>query len=212
MLRQQLLDTPRGRIVTMLRPGGLTADEIAERLQLTASAVRAQLTAMERDGVVQRTSQRRGVTRPSQVFELTSQVEQLLSQAYVPLLTQLVRVFARALPGEVVDDLMRETGRELAQLLLNGTRSSGAVAGRAALASQLMNERLGAVTRVVQNGTLIIRGAACPLAALTENHPAVCLAMERMVSDVVGAQARECCDRGSRPRCCFEIDAGVEVE
>jgi predicted ArsR family transcriptional regulator len=62
MLRQQLLDTSRGRIVTLLQHGGLTVDDIASQLGLTANAVRAQITAMERDGVVQRVGRRPGTT------------------------------------------------------------------------------------------------------------------------------------------------------
>ena len=71
MLRQQFLDTSRGRIVTLLRMGGLTADDIAARLELTRSAVRFQLVAMERDGVVGRVGKKPGTTRPSYVYELT---------------------------------------------------------------------------------------------------------------------------------------------
>src|SRR5918995_3282396 len=100
MLRQQLLDTSRGRIVTSLQRGGLTVDDLASKLDLTPNAVRAQLTAMERDGVVQRVGLRPGTTRPFHVFQLTPEVEQLLSQAYMPLLTQLVQVFANALPAD----------------------------------------------------------------------------------------------------------------
>lgn len=205
MLRQQLLDTSRGRIVTLLRRGGLTADDIAAKLTLTASAVRAQLTGMERDGVVQRIGHRPGTTRPSQVFELTPEVEQLLSQAYVPLLLQFVRVLTRGLTTRAVNDLMREAGKELADELSGGHRPSGDLHARVALSSQLMNEQLGAVTHVEGNGGFVIRGAACPLAALTGKHPAVCLAMESFVSEVVGVPVRECCDRSARPQCCFEI-------
>jgi predicted ArsR family transcriptional regulator len=71
MLRQQLLDTSRGRIVMLLQGGGLTADDIATRLRLTRSAVRVQIAAMERDGVVRKAGKRPGTTRPSHVFELT---------------------------------------------------------------------------------------------------------------------------------------------
>ena len=99
MLRQQLLDTSRGRIVTLLQAGNLTADDVATKLGLTRSAVRAQITAMERDGVVQKAGKRPGTTRPSHVYALSAQVEQLLSKAYVPLLTHLVGVFAETLPG-----------------------------------------------------------------------------------------------------------------
>ena len=205
MLRRQLLDTSRGRIVTLLRTGGLTADDVAAKLKLTASAIRAQLASMERDGVVQRVGQRPGTTRPSQVFELTPEVEQLLSQAYVPLLTKMVGVFTRGLPTDTVHKLLREAGKELADELLGGARQSGSLRARVARVSALMNEQLGAVTHVEANGSYVIRGAACPLAALTGKHPGVCLAMESFVSEAVGAGVHECCDRTERPRCCFEI-------
>jgi DeoR family transcriptional regulator, suf operon transcriptional repressor len=207
MLRQQLLDTSRGRIVTLLRRGRLTADDIAAKLKLTTSGVRAQLAGMERDGVVQRVGQRAGTTRPSHLFELTPEVEQLLSQAYVPLLSQFVRVFTRGRAAKEVNALMREAGKELAEEFLGGKRPPGNLRARAAVASNLMNEQLGAVTQVEGNGELIIRGANCPVAALTGKHQAVCLAMESFVSEVIGVPARECCDRRGRPQCCFEIHA-----
>jgi len=205
MLRQQLLDTSRGRIVTLLQRGGLTVDDIASQLGLTANAVRAQLTAMERDGVVQRVGRRPGTTRPFHVFELTPEVEQLLSQAYIPLLMQLVQAFSNALPAGQVDALMREAGKGLAGELPIAKRSGDSLEARVRAASELLNKELGAVTHLEKNGGYIIRGAGCPLAALTGKHPAVCLAIESLLSEVLGADVRECCDRESRPQCCFKI-------
>lgn len=204
-LREQLLDTSRGRIVTLLRRGGSTADDIAGKLGLTRSAVRAQISAMERDGVVRKTGKRPGTTRPSHVFELTPETELLLSKAYVPLLTHLVDVFAEALPSDQIESLMRRTGRALARELSRGKRPSGALRSRVGAASRLLNGQLGAITRVEANGGLVIRGSGCPLAALTGKHRGVCLAMESLVSEIVGVPVRQCCDRENRPRCCFEI-------
>ena len=206
MLRNQLLDSSRGRIVSLLRGGGgLTADDIASKLKLTPSAVRAQITAMERDGVVRRTGRRPGTTRPSHLFELTPEVEQLLSSAYIPLLTHLVDTFAEGLPANQVEAILRRTGRRLAEDLSRGRRPVGDLRSRVAMVSEIMNEQLGAQTYVEGNGGYVIRGVGCPLAALTGKHPGVCLAMESMVADVLGLPVRECCDRSERPRCCFEI-------
>src|SRR5918995_6881601 len=124
MLRQQLLDSSRGRIVTLLRHGGLTVDDIASQLSLTPNAVRAQMTGMERDGVVRRVGRRPGTTRPSYVFELTPEVEQLLSKAYIPLLTGLVDVFAEALPADQIEALLRKIGQGLAEQVTRGKRVS----------------------------------------------------------------------------------------
>lgn len=204
MLRQQLLDTGRGRIVSLLQRGPLTVDDMASKLELSASGVRAQITAMERDGVVRRQGIRAGATRPSRVFELTPEVEQLLSQAYLPLLTRLVDVFAESLPERQLDALLRQVGKKLARDL-TGARPSGSLRSRVKLASEVLNKQLGAVTHVEENGRYVIRGEGCPLSALTGKHPAVCGAMESLVKELVGASVHECCERDQRPRCCFEI-------
>jgi predicted ArsR family transcriptional regulator len=204
MLRQQLLDTGRGRIVSLLQRGPMTVDEMASKLELSASGVRALVTAMERDGVVQRRGRKAGATRPSRIFELTPEVEQLLSRAYIPLLTRLVDVFAETMPERQVDALLRQVGKKLA-LELAPVPPSGSLRSRVVSASALLNDQLGAVTRVVENGRYEIRGEGCPLSALTGKHPAVCRALESLVSELVGASVRECCERTERPRCCFEI-------
>jgi predicted ArsR family transcriptional regulator len=205
MLKQQLLDTTRGRIVTLLQREGLTVDNIASKLGLTSNAIRAQMTAMERDGVVRRSGRRPGTTRPSHVFELTPEVEQLLSQAYLPFLSQLVQVFANALPPAQVEKLMRTAGKGLANELPAAKRPNGSMKSRVSAASDLLNTHLGAVTHVEANGGYVIRGAGCPLAALTGKHPAVCFAMESLLTELVGVEVRQCCERAGRPNCCFEF-------
>ena len=206
MLRQQLLDTSRGRIVTLFRAGRRTAEDVAKQLGLTSSAVRIHIAAMERDGVVRKVGKRPGTTRPSLLYELTPETEQLLSKAYVPLLTHLVDVFAAALPGEEVERLLRATGKALASELSPQQPLSGGLAARVAAASKVLNEYLGALTQIESNGTIVIRGAGCPLAAISGKHRGVCLAMESLVTELIGAPVRECCDRAERPRCCFEVE------
>jgi DeoR family transcriptional regulator, suf operon transcriptional repressor len=208
LLGKQLLDTARGRIVSLLRLDALTSDEIASKLGLTRSAVRIQIAAMERDGVVRRVGKKPGTTRPSHVFELTTEVEQLLSKAYFPILTNLVDVFAEALFPEQLTALLRKTGKALARELIRGRRVSGNLRARVNAASEMLNDQLGATTHVEGNGKIVIRGVGCPLAALTGKHPGVCLAMESLVTEIVGTSARECCDRNDRPRCCFEVSSG----
>jgi predicted ArsR family transcriptional regulator len=139
------------------------------------------------------------------VFELTPEVEQLLSSAYIPLLTQLVDVFTDGLPAQQLETMLRQAGKRLAGELSQGKRLSGSLSARVAAASDMMNEQLGAMTHVEGNGKWVIRGVGCPLAALTGKHPGVCQAMESLVAKVIGVPVRECCDRSERPRCCFEI-------
>ena len=205
MLRQQLLDTTRGRIVALLHRGPLTVDDIAAQMSLTTNAVRVQITSMERDGLVRRSGRRPGTTRPSNVYELTDEVEHLLSRAYVPLLTQVVKLFATGIPSAQVDAFFRDAGQGLATDLVAATPVPGDLATRVKFASDLMNSQLGATTHVKGNGKYVIQGLGCPLAAITGKHPAVCHALESLVTEIVGVVAYECCDRSERPKCCFEI-------
>lgn len=209
LFSRHFLDTSRGRIVAALQRGPRTVDEVAGELRLTSSGVRAHMTAMERDGVVRRTGRRQGTTRPSQLFELTAEVEQLLSRAYVPFLAQLVEEFAAAMPPSQVEALLGRVGKSLAAAL-RAAPPRGSLEARVRAASALLNQELGALTHVERNGRFRIQGTCCPLAAITGKHRAVCLAIEKLVSEVVGARVRECCDRTGRPRCCFEIQARAQ--
>jgi len=55
----RILETTRGRVVTLLRRGGMTTDELAGALGLTDNAIRAHLATLERDGFVQAQGERR---------------------------------------------------------------------------------------------------------------------------------------------------------
>jgi DeoR family transcriptional regulator, suf operon transcriptional repressor len=207
--RRQFFESSRGRIVGLLRRGGQTVDEIASALELTDNAVRVQLAGMERDGLVRRSGLRRGTTRPAHVYELLPETEQLLSGAYIPLLHQLVRVVAAHESAGAFDALIREAGRGLATEL-PAHIPDGPLERRVAAASQLLNQELGALTEVEKrNDDYVIRGHGCPLAALTGKQPGVCHAIESLLAELLKTRVHECCDRGGRPRCCFEVFASL---
>jgi predicted ArsR family transcriptional regulator len=205
LLRRRLLDSTRGRIVELLESGSSTADELASQLGVSRSAIRVQLTAMERDGVVVRTGTRAGTTRPSNVFELTSESRQFLSKAYLPLLGDLISELETSLTPEQLHSLLRRVGKRLARGLTGRKRTTEDLRSRVTTASELMNAQFGARTHVESNGVYAIVGSACPLAAVTSTHPAVCQGVGAWLSDVIGAPVQECCDRIGQPRCRFEI-------
>jgi predicted ArsR family transcriptional regulator len=204
----QFFDSTRGRIVNLLRVGGVTVDDIASRLGLSQNAVRTQLTRMERDGLVTRARMERRTTRPSQVFELTPEAQQLLSKAYIPFLTRLIRLIGARHSEDEFALLMREAGRSLAADYRRRVAETGPLEARLLDASRMLNEEFGAITKVERSdGKIVIRGHGCPLAALTGNHPAVCLAVESLLTELVKAPVKECCTRDEPPRCCFEVRA-----
>ena len=194
-----------GRILELLRRSPKTVDELAIALDLTRTAVRAQLAGLERDGLVQQVGSRRGASKPSRMYGVTPQAELLFSQAYVPILTRLLHVLATRFSPAEFDSVMHEVGRELME---GRTVPRGHLRERVAGASLLLNE-LGGLTEVLEeDGGYLIQSHGCPLAAATANHPEVCNALESLLSEFVGSRVTKCCDRFNRERCCFEISSG----
>jgi predicted ArsR family transcriptional regulator len=191
-----------GQLLELLRRTPMTVEELAAALGVTRTAVRAQLATLERDALVEQRGSRRGASKPSRLYGVTSQAELLFSRAYVPILTRLLQVLARSQAAPEFDATMREVGREL----MEGHRvAAGTLRERVAGASALLNE-LGGLTEVEEeNGSYLIRSHGCPLAAATATHPEVCNALESMLSVFVGSEVNKCCDRYDRVRCCFEI-------
>src|SRR5690242_3667255 len=87
---KDFLASTKGRIVSLLRGVGGTVNDLADALALTDNAVRAQLTALERDGLVRKRGIRRGLRKPHQEYELTPEAEQLFPKPYAAVLSELL--------------------------------------------------------------------------------------------------------------------------
>jgi predicted ArsR family transcriptional regulator len=180
-------------------------EDLARALDLTDNGVRAHLAVLERDGIVrQRGSVRRssGGGKPAYVYELTQEGEDLFPKAYEPTLRGLLDVLADQLGPEESEALLRLVGRRLAGE--HSTRADGAHA-RLEAAVEVLNELGGLAELEERDGAVVIRGYSCPLAGVTPDHPEVCRMAETLIAEVAGVSVYEQCDRGERPRCCFEI-------
>jgi predicted ArsR family transcriptional regulator len=207
----KFFESTRGQIVVLLRRSGRTVEELARALGLTDNGVRAHLAVLERDGIArQRGSVRRGSGggKPAYIYELTLEAEDLFPKAYEPTLGRLLEVLYERLGPEETEALLRSVGRRLVEgktVPTHGTRA------RLEAAAGVLSELGGLAELEEQDGTLVIRGYSCPLAAVTQEHPEVCRMAEALVAEVAGVPVHECCDRSERPRCCFEVAPADDV-
>ena len=204
-LNIRFLQTTRGRIVTALRRGTRTVEELARSLGLTDNAVRAHLSTLERDGLVRAEGVRRGAGagKPATLYEVPQDVEPLFSRAYAPVLGALLDELAEQLPAERRVDVMRAVGRRLATGISRPTGEP--VETRAQAAVALLNTLGGDAQLEQHENKLVIRGCGCPLSAATSRRPEVCRAVEALLTEVVGSPVKACCAHGDRPRCCFDV-------
>lgn len=200
---RRFFESTRGRIVALLRRKSMTVEEMARKLEVTDNAVRAQLASLERDGLVEQSGVRRGSRKPSQSYGLTSEVEPALSRAYVLLLVELVRELAERHTAAELAALLEAVGRRWASHLPTPV---GDIASRMADAAGLLRDLGGDAEFVEEAGQLTIRGYGCPLGRAVQDNPKICAAVESLLTELIGVQVRESCDRTTAaPRCRFVV-------
>ena len=201
---ERFFASTRGQVVSLLRQGRHTVDELAGKLGLTDNAVRAHLAALERDGLVTQGELRRGSSKPAFTYELTAEAERLFPKAYGALLHELLGVLGERLPPEALEEALREVGRRLS----SGYRTrDGDVRHRVDRAVTLLNNLGGLAEAEEAPHGFTISGCSCPLAAAVEGSPAACLLAEALLTEVIGAPVHQVCDQGPPPRCRFEVRA-----
>ena len=208
---QKFFESTRGKEVTLLRRGDRTVEELAQELDLTDNGVRVHLATLERDGIVwQRGSVRRtsGGGKPAYIYELTPEAEELFPKAYKPVLSQLLDVLALQLGFRESEALLRSVGRHIAE---GQTVPADGVPRRLEAAVGVLNKLGGLAELEEGDGSFVIRGYSCPLAGVAPDHPEVCRMAETLLTELAGVPVYEHCDRGERPRCCFEVAVDGDV-
>jgi predicted ArsR family transcriptional regulator len=203
-LDERFFDSTRGRIVSLLRGGLSTVNELASSLEVTDNAVRAHLLSLERDGLIRQSGVQRGPRKPHFAYELTAEAERLFPKAYDALLNQLITALKGRLPPAVLEDVLREVGRSLVARHASGNTPAD-LEGRVQNALEVLKAIGGSPSVGREDGKLIIRSGGCPLSAAVVEHPEVCELAETLVAEIVGLPVRERCVRGDSPKCCFEV-------
>jgi predicted ArsR family transcriptional regulator len=206
--RQRMISSTRGRVLSLLRLGPRTVNELAETLALTDNAVRVHLAALERDGLVDQKGVRRAIGKPAYVYELTAEAESLFPKAYATVLSEALAYVLETSGPEGLERFARAVGKRAGE---RARTKGGTLRERVAAAVALLEE-LGGLAKMEEDGdAILIRGFSCPLAAVVTGNPAACALAEELVSTVVGAPVVECCDRTGAPRCAFRVSSkGVQ--
>jgi len=88
-------------LLTLKRTGGARAEELADALEITTSAVRQHLAALTADGLVAYEERRGGPGRPKHVYRITEAAEALFPKRYGDLAAELLEYVGDSDPALV---------------------------------------------------------------------------------------------------------------
>jgi predicted ArsR family transcriptional regulator len=191
-----------GKVLSRLRHGARTVEELARSLRLTDNAVRNQLRKLQQANLVVQAGKRPGASKPSTLYAITLEGQTQFSTLYLPVLTQFLGVAEGQCSGKQLESFMLDTGKSLANRY---PKPSGGLKRRVHAAARLFSGFGGVAEVRTQDGTLVIRSPACPLAALSSENKAACKVLEGLLSEYLAARVTVCCNLEEEPQCCFEV-------
>jgi len=194
----------RVEMLRLLRRSRQTITTLADSLRLTDNAVRTHVAVLEREGVVKHVGTQRDTGgKPARVYDLTSEGEELFPKAYALVLGGLVEEIARSEGEGRAVELLRAVGRRIGA----GVPAAEGTEAQVKAAVAALRNLGGDLELLPAEGGWQLKGYGCPLSAVTAGRPEVCALAQALVEEITGRPVTECCDRGTRPRCGFQVAA-----
>lgn len=168
-----LSPTRREMVNLLKKQGDMTAEDLASAMGLTSSAVRQQLTALQRDGLVAFAELRDGPGRPRHLYHLTAAADGLYPRTYAQLTNELLDYV-----GEADPDLVEQVFRRRRQRRIEGalTRLAGKdLAGKVAELAHILDED-GYLAEAVPrgDGTFLIVEHNCAILGIALRYGQAC--------------------------------------
>jgi DeoR family transcriptional regulator, suf operon transcriptional repressor len=165
--------------------GPLGVSELADAMEVTATAVRQRLTRLMTQNAIQREAIRHGRGRPKHRYWLTEKGMSLTGSNFTDLAMTLWREIGKSNDPE----LRRQTMRRIAQALATGY--SDQISGNTpeermrSLAILLQQRRIPASVEVTDQGPVLTEHA-CPYPNLAEQDREICNMERMMFSELLG--------------------------
>lgn len=206
MQADRFFQTTRGRIVEELRRRkSASAIDLAGYFDLSPNAIRQQLVVLERDGLVVEKSVRRGRTKPTYEFSLTSEAEKLFPQQYDKMLGAVLREvkqqFGEDGVAKVFDGISKRTVAKAKQRV-----TASDTAGKVAQLAEVLREGGVVAEYSLIEGGFALHEHNCPYSEVAKDHPEVCSVIHHVLDETIGGnhiQTESLATGGSE--CRFEL-------
>ncbi|MDB4867082.1 MAG: sufR 2 [Cohnella sp.] len=201
-------NSTRQQILEMLKKNGaMSANEMAEKLQITNIAVRRHLQTLERDQLVETKLVRQSMGRPSHVYLLTEHSEQVFPKNYADITLDFLQDVQEMHGPGTIDSLFERREQRLSEKYkqaMPGEELESRVAELALLQDQ--RGYMAEWTKGEQPGQYLMTEHNCPIHKIAHQFTKACSSELSLFRDVLGADVEqlECKAKGGQ-RCIYAI-------
>ncbi|MDE2481902.1 MAG: helix-turn-helix domain-containing protein [bacterium] len=202
----RFFQSTRGKIVAELRRrGSASAAELAALFGLSPNAVRQQLVVLERDGLVEEASVRRGPTKPTLEFSLTTAADKLFPQNYDKMLSAVLREvkskYGEGALEEIFDSIARRAV-DKAKDRVNAEQPEE----RVAQLTEVLREGGVVAEYSLIDGGFMLQEHTCPYSGVVKEHPEMCSVIHQVLDETIGGEHRQIESLASGGKSCtFEL-------
>lgn len=177
----------RRRLLELLkRAGAMTADELAEELEITSMGVRQHLQTLERDGLVTHDCEQRGMGRPCNVYQLTDDGDELFPRTYAQMANALLGA-ARQLDGESGVNRLLEARNEKLEAQYQGRMADKGFAERVGELARIRTEEgYMADWEQLDEDTFVLREHNCAICQIAKQCTQACAYELKLFQKVFG--------------------------
>ena len=200
----------REQILELLQRSGsgLSADALAQKLGISAVAVRKHLAALERDSLIMTELERRPKGRPTYLYRPTASAEELFPNDYANLATAVLEMIRRMDGEHKIDELFQHRAEALASELATRVRGT-TLQERLQQVAQVLEEQ-GYMPEVIklQEGRewYLLTEHHCPILQVAKVFQQACACELDVLLKLLRAKVKRCDHRMTgHPHCSYLI-------
>ena len=207
------LQETRGEIIALLKKNeGMTAGEIAQKLDFHSMTVRQHLSILEREGYIQHRREKIGRGRPTYIYYLTREAEEQLFPSNYPRFTVGILDALALIDGEAkVNQLLEhQMATKIAAHFRNVTDKS--LAEKVQMLATFLNEE-GYMVEIEETPTAyIFKEHNCALGSIAKKYRQLCYQELSLLRNVLNVPVeRQCHIATGDQLCSYEVSKGNAV-
>jgi predicted ArsR family transcriptional regulator len=211
--KSMAMRTRRAIVHLLKQEGGLDAQTLAARLQLSAMAVRQHLYALQDERLVTYYEVPRPVGRPAKLWQLTPAADRLFPEGYAELTLSLLTSVTEAFGAAGLERLLEVRTRQQIAAYSQQMADESTLQRRVeALAAMRTDEGYMAEVQAQADGSFLLVEKHCPICAAAVACTGLCGKELEVFREVLGqdvmVERTEHMVVGAR-RCAYRVSAGV---